>query len=171
MHSTSKYQFFCTVLLLLYLHTPNAFSDGISSRRELDQAAQLPTILAVNDLPVVLDEVMESSEDLVLDISPALLLANDSTVDTASNGQVLTVSAVSGAQHGAVILLANGTIQFTPEQDYFGPAQFTNTVSIRDGDMSRDANSWIAKSIKTHRSLFGGEHFSRQIRGEFSQCF
>lgn len=91
------------------------------------------TVLPVNDLPVVTGEAIASDEDIVLTINPALLLANDSDVDTATNGQVLTISAVSGAQHGAVVLLADGTVQFTPEQDYFGPATFVYTVDDGHG--------------------------------------
>jgi LysM repeat protein len=91
------------------------------------------TVLPVNDLPVVTGEAIASDEDIVLTINPALLLANDSDVDTATNGQVLTISAVSGAQHGAVVLLADGTVQFTPEQDYFGPASFVYTVDDGNG--------------------------------------
>jgi hypothetical protein len=91
------------------------------------------TVLPVNDLPVATGEAIASDEDIVLAINPALLLANDSDVDTATNGQVLTVSAVSGAQHGAVVLLADGTVQFTPERDYFGPASFVYTVDDGHG--------------------------------------
>lgn len=97
------------------------------------QATMCLTVLPVNDLPVVAGESIASDEDVVLNINPALLLANDTDVDMATNGQVLNISAVSGAQHGAVALLADGTIQFTPEQDYFGPASFVYVVDDGNG--------------------------------------
>lgn len=122
------------------------FSYWVGDRSEADMAAannggvglESPatmhlTVLPVNDLPVVTGETLASDEDVVLAINPALLLANDTDVDIASNGQTLTISAVNGAQHGAVSLLANGTIQFTPEQDYFGAASFVYTVSDGNG--------------------------------------
>jgi len=96
------------------------------------------TILAVNDLPVVKGESINSDEDVVLNINPALLLANDTDVDAiTTNGepaQVLSISAVGGAQHGNIALLADGTLQFTPDPNYFGTAGFSYTVDDgRDG--------------------------------------
>ncbi|MFN5348581.1 MAG: cadherin-like domain-containing protein, partial [Polaromonas sp.] len=93
------------------------------------QATMRLTILPVNDLPVVTGESISSDEDIVLDINPALLLANDADVDTATNGQTLSISAVSNAQHGTITRLPNGHLQFTPEQDYFGAAGFSYTVN------------------------------------------
>lgn len=125
---------------------PAQFSYWVGDRSEADMAAannggvglESPatmrlTVLPVNDLPVVTGETLASDEDVVMAINPALLLANDTDVDIASNGQTLTISAVSGALHGAVSLLANGTIQFTPEQDYFGAASFVYTASDGNG--------------------------------------
>lgn len=91
------------------------------------------TVLPVNDLPVVTDETLGSDEDVVLDIHPALLLANDTDVDVASNGQVLTISAVGSAQHGSIALLPDGTLRFTPEANYFGAAGFSYTVNDGHG--------------------------------------
>ena len=98
------------------------------------------TILAVNDFPVVTGETMSSNEDIVLNINPALLLANDTDVDTAITNaepaQVLSITAVGNAQHGSIALLANGTLQFTPQPNYFGTAGFSYTVSDgRGGQM------------------------------------
>lgn len=98
------------------------------------------TVLAVNDLPVVTGEVMDSDEDVVLDINPALLLANDTDVDTAPTNdgnaapaQVLSITAVGSAQHGSIVLLADGTLRFTPEANYFGAAGFSYTVDDGNG--------------------------------------
>jgi len=95
------------------------------------------TILAVNDLPVVTGETMNGNEDIILNINPALLLANDTDVDTATTNaepaQVLSITAVGNAQHGSIALLANGTLQFTPEPNYFGVAGFSYTVDDGHG--------------------------------------
>ncbi len=93
------------------------------------------TVLPVNDLPVVTGETIANDEDIVLTINPALLLANDTDVDSATNGQTLTISAVGNAQHGSIALLADGTLQFTPERDYFGAAGFSYTVSDGAGGL------------------------------------
>jgi hypothetical protein len=91
------------------------------------------TVIPVNDLPIVAGEQIDSDEDIVLDIPQAFLLANDTDVDIATNGQVLTITAVSNAQHGTVQLLPDGTIRFTPELNYFGPASFSYTVDDGNG--------------------------------------
>ncbi|MCA1323476.1 cadherin-like domain-containing protein [Herbaspirillum sp. alder98] len=91
------------------------------------------TVIPVNDLPVVTGEQIDSDEDIVLDIPQSFLLANDTDVDIATNGQVLSITAVSNAQHGTVQLLADGTIRFTPELNYFGPAAFSYTVDDGNG--------------------------------------
>jgi hypothetical protein len=95
------------------------------------------TVLAVNDLPVVTGELMDSDEDIILNINPALLLANDTDVDTATTNaqpaQVLSITAVGNAQHGSIALLPGGTLQFTPELNYFGAAGFSYTVDDGHG--------------------------------------
>ena len=98
------------------------------------------TILPVNDLPVVQGEIIDSDEDVVLEIDPALLLANDTDVDAApfnagnaAPPKVLAITAVGDAQHGSVELLPNGRLRFVPERDYFGPAGFSYTVDDGHG--------------------------------------
>ena len=58
----------------------------------------------------------------------ATLLAND----TDSDGDVLSVTAVGGAQHGQVSL-AGGVVTFTPFVGYVGAAGFTYTVDDGNG--------------------------------------
>ncbi len=98
------------------------------------------TILPVNDLPVVQGEIIDSDEDIVLEIDPALLLANDTDVDAepfnagnAAPPQVLAITAVGDAQHGSIELRPDGRLRFMPEQDYFGPAGFRYTVDDGHG--------------------------------------
>jgi hypothetical protein len=101
------------------------------------QATVNLTVLAINDLPVVTGEVMGSDEDIILSINPALLLANDTDVDTVSTNaepaQVLSITAVGNAQRGSIVLLPDGTLQFTPELNYFGVAGFSYTVDDGHG--------------------------------------
>lgn len=100
-------------------------------------------ILAVNDLPVVRGEQIDSDEDIVLEIAQSLLLANDTDVDIASNAQVLRISAVGNAQHGVAELLEDGKIRFVPERDYAGSASFSYLVD--DGNGGR---VWATTLIK-----------------------
>jgi hypothetical protein len=102
--------------------------EGFETEATLDL-----TVLPVNDLPVVAGEEIDSDEDVVLSIAPALLLANDRDVDSATDAQVLAITAVGGAQHGEVALLPDGSIRFTPERDYAGAASFAYTVDDGHG--------------------------------------
>jgi hypothetical protein len=88
--------------------------------------------LPLNLAPTVVGERLAAVEDAVMVIDPARLLANDQDVD----GGTLTIVAVSGAIGGTVELLPDGTIQFTPDADYTGTAQFTYTVDDGQGGIS-----------------------------------
>lgn len=90
------------------------------------------SILQVNDLPVVQGELVDSDEDVVLNFPFAVLLANDSDVDTdpalnQAGVQTLSISAVGNAQHGTVAIV-DGQVRFTPDLNYFGPASFDYLV-------------------------------------------
>lgn len=118
-------------------HGPAGFSYWAADAAGLEaQASVSITVAAVNDLPVPTGEELRSNEDTILTINPADLLANDSDVDTATDGQVLTISAVSNAQHGSVALLPDGQIRFVPEADFNGLASFTYTVSDGAGGVA-----------------------------------
>jgi hypothetical protein len=90
-------------------------------------------VAAQNDIPVATGETAATAEDTSIVFTQAQLLANDSDVDMATDGQTLSISAVSGAQNGTVTLLANGDIQFTPNANYHGQAKFTYTVTDSSG--------------------------------------
>nr|WP_315490383.1 tandem-95 repeat protein [uncultured Rhodoferax sp.] len=89
-------------------------------------------ISAVNDVPLALGETAAATEDSVLQISAASLLANDTDADVATDNQTLTISAVGSASHGTVSLV-NGQVQFTPDANYHGTASFKYVVSDGNG--------------------------------------
>ncbi len=66
----------------------------------------------INDAPVANDDSVTTLEDTAITIPGATLLANDTDVD----GQTLTISAVSGAINGTVVLNGGSPI-FTPDLD------------------------------------------------------
>ncbi|MFZ2306350.1 MAG: tandem-95 repeat protein, partial [Rhodoferax sp.] len=91
------------------------------------------TITAVNDVPIALGETRNASEDSALTITQATLLANDTDVDVATDGQTLRVSAVGHAQNGTVSVLGDGSIRFTPDADFHGTGSFEYVVSDGNG--------------------------------------
>ncbi|WP_168708476.1 cadherin-like domain-containing protein [Hydrogenophaga sp. PAMC20947] len=88
----------------------------------------------VNDAPDVMGETATLAEDNTLIYTQAELLVNDSDVDNPHGD--LVISQVGGAQNGSVEILPDGRIRFTPDADYFGPAQFDYLVDDGVGGQS-----------------------------------
>jgi VCBS repeat-containing protein len=84
------------------------------------------TVTPVNDPPTVVNDTVSVPEDggaVVLD-----LLTNDS--DAPDTGETLTITAVTQPAHGTVAIIDNGTkVTYTPNLHYFGPDDFTYTVT------------------------------------------
>ncbi|HSL54519.1 MAG TPA: DNA/RNA non-specific endonuclease, partial [Pyrinomonadaceae bacterium] len=87
------------------------------------------TITEVNDSPSATDDTASTDEDEELQITASDLTTNDSAGPANENVQVLTVTSVSSTvdTHGTVSL-SSGTITYTPDQNYNGPASFTYQV-------------------------------------------
>ncbi|WP_203301827.1 cadherin-like domain-containing protein, partial [Marinobacter sediminum] len=99
-------------------------SDGNGGE---DTATVAITVNAVNDAPVANDDgVFTTDEDTVL--SNINVLGNDTDVD----GDDLTVTAAS-ATNGTVTTNADGTLDYTPNENYSGDDSITYTVSDGNG--------------------------------------
>ena len=90
-----------------------------------DTATVNLTVTPVNDDPVAGDDVATTPEDtpVIIDV-----LGNDSDVD----GDDLTVTAAS-SPNGDVTINSDGTLTFTPDENYNGPAEITYTVEDGNG--------------------------------------
>ncbi|WP_316354888.1 beta strand repeat-containing protein [Devosia sp.] len=84
------------------------------------------TVTPVNDLPVAATDTSTASEDgsVIIDV-----LANDSDLE----GGTLSVSGLGTPSHGTVVLNQDGTVTYTPAEDYSGPDSFTYTLSDGQG--------------------------------------
>jgi len=84
------------------------------------------TITPVNDAPVAHDDGPVATPYNVTKVfTTASLLGNDTDVDSA----VLALAGVGTATHGSVMILADGSVGFTPDADYRGAASFTYDIS------------------------------------------
>ncbi len=108
-------------------------SDGVLST----EALVTVLITAVNDAPIAVGDAYATMEDVPLVISPGALLANDTDPD----GDPLSVTAVSGGTGGAVVL-AGGSVTFTPTANSSGAAVFSYTIS--DGTSTATATVSVA---------------------------
>ena len=86
-------------------------------------------VTAVNDAPVAADDPgVTTPEDTEVRIDVA---ANDTDVD--GNLDPTTVEVVSGPSNGTVVNNGDGSITYTPNQDYVGEDEFTYQICDLDG--------------------------------------
>ncbi len=97
-------------------------SDGTSTRT----AAVTLTVTSVNDAPGAANNAYQVSEDETLTVAAAQgVLANDVDVD----GDSLTAELVSGPNHGALTLNADGSFTYTPTANFDESDSFTYTAT------------------------------------------
>jgi acylphosphatase len=118
-------------------HGPASFNYWAADAMGAESMATVKlTVLAVNDAPLARGESMDVTEDEVLRIASATLLANDTDADTLTDGQGLRVAGVGDALHGTVELLPDGEVIFKPEENFHGVASFSYVVSDSAGGAS-----------------------------------
>ncbi len=98
------------------------------------------TVQPVADPPVAADDTVAGVEDQVLTLDPRL---NDTDPDADAlsinqiNGAPISVGSSVNVADGTVDLLGDGTLAFTPDQDFNGSTSFT--YSVNDGTL--DSNT------------------------------
>ena len=100
-------------------------TDGVGT-------AQATVRITVGNSPpvAIADGPLAATEDTLLSIAAPGVLANDNDPD----GDPLTAVLVAGTTHGSVTLAADGSFDYVPDPDYFGPDSFTYQAS--DGPAS-----------------------------------
>ncbi len=123
------------------IYTPDAdFNgvDGFSYRAndgsaDSDATAVTIHVTPVADAPVGMADAYTTDEDVALTIDATLgVLANDSDGD----GDVLTVSLVTGPVSGALTLNGDGSFSYTPNADFNGSDSFVYQAS--DGTLTSE---------------------------------
>jgi Ca2+-binding RTX toxin-like protein len=94
-----------------------------------DTATVTVTVTPVNDAPVAVDDTATTAFETPVIID---LLGNDTDVDNTNAELSVTVVSVPEAQ-GTVVNNGDGTVTFTPADDFTGEATITYTVSDPDG--------------------------------------
>jgi Ca2+-binding RTX toxin-like protein len=80
------------------------------------------TVNGENDAPVAVGNSHTTAEDTPLNIAAPGVLGNDSDVDF---GTTLTAVQVVGPAHGTLTLNTDGSFEYVPAADYYGPDSFT----------------------------------------------
>jgi Ca2+-binding RTX toxin-like protein len=90
------------------------------------------TINAVNDAPVASDDTYSATQNIKLTVAAPGVLGNDNDVEL----DPLTAILVSGPAHGTLTLSSDGSLVYTPNEDYIG----SDTFTYKANDGSLDSN-------------------------------
>lgn len=112
----------------------DSFTYNLSDGFDLVTGTVNITVNPVNDAPVALDDNAITDEDVAVTVD---VLVNDSDIE----GDVLSVSAVSAAANGSVVINEDHTVTYTPNADFNGVDSFTYSAS--DGVDTSDATVTI----------------------------
>ncbi|CAL66806.1 secreted protein containing hyalin domain [Christiangramia forsetii KT0803] len=119
-------------------YTPNENYNGTDSfeytitdgNDGFDSATVTITIGGVNDAPVAVDDSANTDEDTAVEIA---VLNNDSDPDN----DPLSVTETTTPENGTVVINENGTITYTPNENYNGTDSFEYTIT--DGNDGFDS--------------------------------
>ena len=78
-----------------------------------------------NHAPVAVNDTLTATEDTAVIYTAAQLLGNDTDVELST----LSIASVTSGTGGTAVLNANGTVTFTPNVNFNGPAAFSYTAS------------------------------------------
>ena len=93
-----------------------------------DTATVFVTVNAVNDAPTAVDDTSATDEETSVSIN---VIGNDSDVD----GDAVSVSAVFTPASGSAVDNGDGTVTYTPNQDFFGADSFQYSISDGNGGL------------------------------------
>jgi len=105
---------------------------------------------AASQPPVAVNDTLATSKNTAKTIS---VIANDSD----SDGDDLTVTAVTQPSQGSVVQYANGTVKYTPPSNWTGTTSFTYTVSDGNGGT---ATATVSVTVGSHtdNDACGNDH-------------
>ncbi|MDO6469992.1 cadherin-like domain-containing protein, partial [Neptunomonas phycophila] len=83
----------------------------------------------MNDGPDAIDDSFNGEEDVPYTMTANDLLGNDTDPDS----DPLTVTEVSNPTNGTVVLNADGTVTFTPDENFNGEATYEYTITDGNG--------------------------------------
>ncbi|MHC0065416.1 beta strand repeat-containing protein [Nostoc sp. UIC 10890] len=137
-----------------FIYTPNANFSGTDSfifTVSDDNGGSITNtfnlnVKPVNNAPIAVNDSLTTGFNTAVTILATTLLANDTDIDSSN----LSITGVSGATNGTVVLNDNGTpgnstddfIVFTPINGFSGDANFNYTIS--DGSLTSTARVAIA---------------------------
>lgn len=115
----------------------DTFNYTVSDGSLTDIGTVTITVSNANDAPVAVADSYSVAEDATLTVAAPGVLSNDTDTDV---GDTLTASLVSGAAHGTVTLVSDGSFTYAPVADFNGTDSFTyhavDTALAISGDVT-----------------------------------
>jgi VCBS repeat-containing protein len=102
-----------------------------------DTAIVTITVSGVNDAPLAFDDSYDTDEDTTLVVPAPGVLDNDSDPDD----DPLTALLIDDTLHGTLNFNADGSFTFSPDENYFGPDNFSYEIS--DGFYTSTATVYL----------------------------
>lgn len=100
------------------------------------------TVLVDGDTPQATDDVLPATPGQPVTVSPL-------TNDTDPNGDTITVTEVTDPANGIVVLNPDGTITYTPNDDFNGVETITYTICDTDGNCDTAAITFDVRTTAT----------------------
>ncbi len=113
-----------------------------------------------NEPPRACDDAVQTTEGVPVTIP---VLANDS--DPAGRLDPATVAIVSGPENGSIVVRADGTLIYTPDEGFVGTDAFTYTVQDDEGVVSNTATVTVLVEAGGAPSLDGQGRPSIRMEG------
>ncbi|WP_221793380.1 tandem-95 repeat protein [Oceanobacter mangrovi] len=118
------------------------------------------TITAVNDAPLANDDSATTDEDTAVTIDVA---ANDSDIDGSLD--LTSVLLISNVLHGNLIDNGDGTLSYTPDQDFYGSDTFVYQISDNEAAASESATVTITVNPVNDAPVISGTPASSVLEG------
>ncbi|MBC7128185.1 MAG: tandem-95 repeat protein [Thermoplasmatales archaeon] len=130
----------------IYAPQPNYYGQDSFTYKAYDGQADSNiatvyiNITAVNDAPFAVDDTASTSED-----TPVLINLTSNDYDIDGSIDLTSISITQNPSHGSLNVYSNGTIKYTPDEDYYGSDSFKYKVKDNDGAESNEA--WVNITI------------------------
>ena len=135
---------------VLEVHAIATESDPVASEDVRTAESSVEIEIVVKESPSAEDDKAITKED-----TPVTIRVLDN--DTDSDGDELTIMAVTDGANGTVVINEDGTVDYRPNRDFSGEDTFTYTVEDGNGGVSTATVSVLVGGVADRPQLFAAQ--------------